>query len=176
MRKIVLYIAMSLDGYIADKNGGVDWLNGQEENASLPDTYSRFIRNVDTVIMGWKTYHQVVTELSPGEWVYSGLTSYIITHKSAVSTPQIQFTAQDPCILAKRLRKEPGKNIWICGGADIVRQLMRENLIDVYHICIIPVILGDGIRLFNQTANHINLKLTDNLIYNGITELVYERR
>ncbi len=138
MRKIVLYIAMSLDGYIADKNGGIDWLNGQEENASLPDTYSRFIRNVDTV--------------------------------------KIQFTAQDPCILAKRLRKEPGKNIWICGGADIVRQLMRENLIDVYHICIIPVILGDGIRLFNQTANHINLKLTDNLTYNGITELVYERR
>ncbi len=138
MRKIVLYIAMSLDGYIADKNGGIDWLNGQEENASLPDTYSRFIRNVDTV--------------------------------------KIQFTAQDPCILAKRLRKEPGKNIWICGGVDIVRQLMRENLIDVYHICIIPVILGDGIRLFNQTANHINLKLTDNLTYNGITELVYERR
>lgn len=58
MRKIVLFIAMSLDGYIADRNGNVDWLNGQSEKEENMDAYSNFIKDVDTVIMGWNTYHQ----------------------------------------------------------------------------------------------------------------------
>ena len=63
MKKVSLFIAMSLDGYIADSNGRVDWLNGQSENEENIDTYSEFIQNIDTVIMGWNTYHQIVTEL-----------------------------------------------------------------------------------------------------------------
>ena len=74
MRKVVLYIAMSLDGYIADSTGKVDWLNGHGSEEENVDTYSAFIRDVDTVIMGWNTYDQVTTELSPDEWVYKGLT------------------------------------------------------------------------------------------------------
>ena len=63
MRKIVLFIAMSLDGYIADTDGGVDWLAGQEDDAAeSDDSYAEFVNSVDTVIMGWKTYHQIVTE------------------------------------------------------------------------------------------------------------------
>ena len=61
MRKIVLFIAMSLDGYIADRNGNVDWLNGQNEKEETMDVYSDFIKDVDTVVMGWNTYYQVVT-------------------------------------------------------------------------------------------------------------------
>ncbi len=71
MRKVVLFIAMSLDGYIADRNGGVYWLSGEDENAENDDTYLSFVKDVDTVIMGWNTYHQVVEELSPSEWIYS---------------------------------------------------------------------------------------------------------
>ena len=84
MRKVVLFIAMSLDGYIADSEGGVGWLKGQDEDEGDGDVYTSFLRDVDTVIMGWNTYHQVVTELSPSEWVYAGLTSCIITHSTAV--------------------------------------------------------------------------------------------
>lgn len=65
MRKITLFIAMSLDGYIADNNGGVNWLNGQENDSENIDVYSEFVKDIDTVIMGWNTYHQIVTELSP---------------------------------------------------------------------------------------------------------------
>lgn len=65
MRKVSLYIAMSLDGYIADRNGSVDWLNGQDGDTENIDTYSTFIKDMDTVIMGWNTYHQITTELSP---------------------------------------------------------------------------------------------------------------
>ena len=69
MRKVTLFIAVSLDGYIADRNGDVNWLKGQEEYGDNFGSYSEFISGIDTVIMGWNTYHQVVTELSPDEWV-----------------------------------------------------------------------------------------------------------
>lgn len=85
MRKVVLFIAMSLDGYIADEHGNVDWLNGQDMSVENIDTYSVFMRDVDTVIMGWDTYHQIVTELSPTEWIYANLTSYVITHRKLPS-------------------------------------------------------------------------------------------
>ena len=69
MRKVSLFIAMSLDGYIADSKGGVDWLNGHGNYDENTDTYSEFAKTIDTILMGWNTYHQIVTELSPMEWV-----------------------------------------------------------------------------------------------------------
>lgn len=62
MRKIVLFIAMSLDGYIADSNGGVDWLKGQSDDTENIDVYSQFVKDVDTILMGWNTYHQVTSK------------------------------------------------------------------------------------------------------------------
>lgn len=176
MRKVVLFIAMSLDGYIADEQGNVDWLNGQNNNEDNIDTYSVFIKDVDTVIMGWNTYHQIVTELSPKEWVYADLTSYVITHRECASTDRIIFTGKNPCDIVNELKQEQGKNIWICGGADIIRQLMESDLIDEYYISVIPTILGSGIRLFGTISKEMKLRLVCTQTYNGITDLVYTRR
>ncbi len=176
MRKVTLFIAMSLDGYIADKDGGVDWLNGQEEDGENMDTYSEFIKTIDTIIMGWNTYHQVITELSPEEWVYPEQISYVITHREIPSTERIRFTSESPCDLVKRLREEEGNGIWICGGASIVRQLMETDLIDTLHISVIPTLLGDGVRLFGPLEKEQKLRLVKTQSYNGITDLVYEKR
>ncbi|MDO5550432.1 MAG: dihydrofolate reductase family protein [Lachnospiraceae bacterium] len=176
MRTVVLFLAMSLDGYIADRNGGVDWLSGQSEQEESIDTYAAFVKDIDTVIMGWNTYHQVVTELSPGEWIYSDLTSYVVTHRELPSTEQIIFTKEDPCALVKKLKQEPGKDIWICGGSKVIQQLMEEDLIDRYYISVIPTILGDGIRLFGTMEKEIKLQLIKTQTYNGITDLVYQHR
>ena len=176
MRKVTLFIAMSLDGYIADKDGGVDWLNGQEEDGENMDTYSEFIKTIDTIIMGWNTYHQVITELSPEEWVYPEQISYVITHREITSTERIHFTSESPCDLVKRLREEEGNGIWICGGASIVRQLMETDLIDTLHISVIPTLLGDGVRLFGPLEKEQKLRLVKTQSYNGITDLVYEKR
>ena len=176
MRKTILYIAMSLDGYIADKNGSVDWLTGQGTDEENVDTYSEFIKDIDTVVMGWNTYAQVITELSPGKWPYENLTSYIITHRNEKPAEKIRFVREDPCELIMRLRKMQGKNIWICGGAGIIQPLIKGNLIDEYYISIIPAILGDGIPLFGKRETEIQLQLKYTRTYNGITELVYVRR
>ena len=176
MRKVTLYIAMSLDGYIADSSGNVDWLNGQDSDAENMNTYSAFIKDIDTVVMGWNTYHQVATELSPNEWIYSAFTSYIISHRVLPSTENLKFVQDDPCRIVQKLKQEPGQGIWICGGAKIVQPLVRADLIDEYYISIIPTLLGSGIRLWGETEKEVKLKLTRAQSYNGITELVYMRR
>lgn len=176
MRKVTLFIAMSLDGYVADKDGGVDWLNGQEEDGENMDTYSEFIKTIDTIIMGWNTYHQLTSELSPEEWVYPEQVSFVITHREILSTERIRFTSESPCDLVKRLREEEGNGIWICGGASIVRQLMETDLIDTLHISVIPTLLGDGVRLFGPLEKEQKLRLVKTQSYNGITDLVYEKR
>ena len=176
MRKVVLFIAMSLEGYIADLNGSVDWLNGQRDEVENEDTYSEFVKDIDTVVMGWKTYYQVVTELSPSEWVYSDFISYVITHKERTSTDKIRFIHESPSNLVRRLKEEDGKDIWICGGASIVQQLMQDGLIDKFYISIIPTILGSGVRLFGPLDVELKLKLMENRNYNGIMEVIYEKR
>ena len=176
MRKIVLFIAMSLDGYIADTDGGVDWLAGQDYDVEGDDSYAAFVNSVDTVIMGFKTYHQIVTELSPGQWVYDNLQSYVITHRNCTPKSNITFVSENPCTLVSGLKQKDGKDIWICGGADIVHQLMQKELIDKYYISIIPTILGNGIRLFDATDKKTDLRLISSKSSNGIVELVYERR
>ena len=176
MRKVVLFIAMSLDGYIADRNGGVAWLNGHGDDNQNRDTYTEFAQDIDTVLMGWNTYHQVVTELSPQQWVYNKFTTYVLTHKTCSSSQQIYFTNENPVLLLERLKQEAGKDIWICGGANLVKQLVSENMIDKYYISVIPTLLGNGVRLFGDMDREIKLKLCQTQTYNGITDLIYMRR
>ena len=78
--------------------------------------------------------------------------------------------------MIKDLKEENGENIWICGGAGIANQLIKCDLIDVYHITVIPIILGDGIRLFSDENKLINLNLMSTDVTNGMVELVYKRK
>lgn len=178
MRKTILYIAVSLDGYIADSKGSASWIGGQDKDMEIEDTFTPFFSNVDTVIMGRNTYDQIVTELSPDQWPYEGATTYVLTH-NAVSddTENIRFKNMDVCRLVEELKqKSGGKDIWICGGANVARQLIAENQIDIYHLAVIPVILGSGIRLFSVSGPKIDLELTGTKEYNGIIEMTYRHR
>lgn len=175
MKKVRLFIAMSLDGYIADRAGSVNWLTGQGEDDTV-DAYSEFVKDIDTVVMGWNTYHQIITELSPDEWVYNDFKTYVVTHNKRTSSDKICFTDESPVALVKRLKEESGKDIWICGGANIIQQLVQEDLIACYYITVIPTILGAGIRLFENTDHEIELRLQKTQAYNGMVDLVYTKR
>lgn len=117
-----------------------------------------------------------MTELSPAEWIYANLTSYVITHRQLPSKKEIFFTGKAPSDLVRELKTKEGKGIWICGGASIAQQLIQNDLIDEYYISVIPTLLGSGIRLFGTTPDEIKLKLVSTQTYNGIVELIYTRR
>lgn len=176
MRKVVLYIAMSLDGYIADAAGGVAWLGGDGSEKNHPGSYPAFYESVDTILLGYTTYHQIRTELFPEKWIYSGKTSYVMTHKNLPSTEEIIFTDKSAGELIGDLRCQSGKDIWLCGGANIANQFMNLNLIDRYCVTVIPTILGDGIRLFEKHGTENKLSFVSTKQYNGMIDLVYERR
>lgn len=178
MRKVILYIAVSLDGYIADSIGSVDWISGQDDNVEPEDTFTPFFSNVDTVIMGRHTYDQIANELSPGQWPYERATTYVLTHHIDTDhTENIRFRNTDACRLVEELKQESaGKDIWICGGAEVAQRLISENRIDIYHLTVIPTLLGSGIRLFGTTAQRIDLEMIETKKYNGIIEMVYSRR
>ncbi len=188
MRKIILYIAMSLDGYIADKNYNISWLSGDGSDEKNIGSYDEFIKSVDTILLGSKTYNQIVSELSPDFWVYSEQKTFVLTNKDLTSCNEIKkandviknediiFTNDTLLALVENLKAEKGKNIWICGGAQLVKDAVKDNLIDIYHITVIPTILGDGIHLFTPQEKELKLKFVSMRQYNGIVDLVYKKR
>lgn len=175
MREISLFIAMSLDGYIADAGGGVDWLGGQGDDNCGFDAYSLFIEDIDTIIMGWNTYRQVAEELAPGAWPYDAQTTYVITHRDMPSSDKVRFVNMHPAQLATKLRAQSGGGIWVCGGANVCRQLIDADMIDRYYITVIPTLLGSGIRLF-EGGQERKLRLIETRAYDGMVDIVYRRR
>lgn len=176
MRKAILYIAMSVDGYIAKNNGDVSWLSGDGSEPEASGSYPSFYETIDTVIIGWNTYHQIITELSPERNPYEGKISYVLTHKKRENTADTFFVNEDIIDFIQALKKQAGKSIWICGGASVIQQLIENDMIDEYHISIIPVLLGKGIKLFNDNFNEKQFRLMDTEKYNGIVDLIYEKR
>lgn len=171
-RRTMLYIAMSLDGYIADSGGGVSWLPEPEGDGG---GYEAFAEGIDTVVMGMTTYRQVVEELSPGNWPYFFARTLVFTHSPPPARPGIAFCREDPAAVVRRLKGEAGKSIWICGGAKLAVQLMRADLIDEYQLAVAPVLLGDGVRLFADGRPAQPLELADCRTEDGLVYLTYRR-
>lgn len=175
-RNIVLYIAMSLDGFIARNNGEVDWLSGSSGDPNVDTGFDEFYSSVDTVVMGRTTYEQVINELSPDAWVYEGKKCYVATTRNYESDSQVEFISEDITGFIKGLKSQEGKDIWLVGGGKLINQFIKENLVDKYIITIIPTILGGGIQLFLEDNPEIKLKLIETKVVDGMVELTYVRR
>ncbi len=173
MRQVVLFIAMSLDGYIASPDGGIDWLGGERAQENVAGSYERFIVGVSDIVMGYNTYRQLTTELLPGAWPYAEKATYVLTHRKVEQAAGVVATQEPLSALIARLKRQPSGEIWICGGASVANQCMREGLIDRYHINVMPTLRGAGIRLFDGLEEPIALRLISTESYNGIVDLVY---
>lgn len=155
MREIVLYIAASLDGYIADPNGNIDWLLAYDATQS---DYAAFLDTVDTIIMGHTTYTQLTTQLSPDVWPYADKEVYVASHQTHPISNLVTFV-KDPVKLVTQLKEEEGKVIWIVGGGKIIASLFDAKLIDTLILTTVPVSIGKGIPLFpNKPLNFTLVK------------------
>ncbi|AKP67431.1 dihydrofolate reductase family protein [Companilactobacillus ginsenosidimutans] len=175
-RKVILFIAQTLDGYIAEVNGNIDFLT---EDFDPDQEYDQMISHIDTVVMGRTTYDQVVNELSPDVYPYVDFQNYILTSRPGDDLDQfdyINFVNDDVVKLVEDLKKQSSdKDIWIVGGGSIVTPLVNANIIDTYQIGIVPVVLGNGIPLFSDKTNHTTLKLTSTKKVGGIAYLEYTK-
>lgn len=162
MRKTIVYIAMSLDGYIADAKGSVAFLDAYGINGELEHDYDDFISRVDTLIMGKRTYDQIHDELFVDAWPYTGITSVIFTHQTIKANSDIIFCNQDLTEWVRHEKEKQGGDIWIVGGASIIHQLQEAKLIDEWIITIIPTLLGNGISLFqtSETVRKLHYQYT----------------
>lgn len=175
-RKIILYIATSIDGFIADSKGGIDWLGAGGEATEVDTSYEDFYGSVDTVVMGRTTYDQVVNELAPGNYPYADVDSYVLTSRPTENSEKIVFTSKEVTQLVEELKMEEGGNIWIVGGSSVVMPLMKENLIDEYQLAIVPIILGEGIRLFQEFSPSLQVTTTEVSTVNGLVYTKYVKR
>lgn len=175
-RKVVLYISMSLDGYLATKDDDLSWLDKfQIEGEDYG--YGAVYKEVDTYIIGRLTYDKILS-LTGGKLPQAAsYKCYVITRQSKNSENGVEFYNGQIDTLIKSLKAEKGKNIVCDGGGQVVKLLMEKNLIDEYIISIIPIILGDGKRLFVGGTPLIDLELLGVKSFDsGLSQLHYLRK
>ncbi len=170
-RKVILYIATSLDGYIAKPNDDLHFLSiVQKEGEDYG--YGSFIDSVDTVILGRKTYEWVLTQVP--EFPHADKTTYVITRTKRQSIGTTHFYTGNLKELVLKLKDEKGKTIFIDGGAEIVNELLKDSLIDEFIISIVPILLGSGTKLFNDGRPEQSLQLLTSKQYEkGFVQLHY---
>lgn len=172
--KIILYISMSLDGFIARKNGSVDFLDPYNESGE-DFGYKKFYDSVGTIIMGNNTYQQFGSSKEFKEY-YKGKPIFVFSRKNKGKKENVTFISGDVKKNVKTLKPKNSKNIWLLGGASLVDEFLKHDLIDEYIITIIPILLGDGISLFKENREEEKLKLIKvNNFSLGVVQLHYNR-
>ena len=172
-RKLVLFIATSLDGYIATKNESLDWLfkvEGEGDNG-----YSEFYETVDTILMGRKTYDWIVNHETEG-FPYSNKECYVFSRSVSEDNKDVKFVNEDIVDFTNQLKNEKGKNIWIVGGGELLHDFIKEKLVDELIITVAPIIIGTGIALFKEDKYELELTLKGTRSFNQFVELHYEMK
>ena len=143
MRKLKLYIAMSLDGYIAGPNGDIDWL---DIDGDADYGYQEFYGSIDTTLMGNSTYSVTLTV---DKFPYQDKTNFVFTRGTPPpDTVHVQFVSGDITAFVCSLKQQPGKDIWLVGGGQINTVMLNADLIDQLILTIFPLVLGEGVPLF----------------------------
>lgn len=167
---VYFYGCITMDGYLADKNHNLDWLN--QTGTTEETDYEEFYKNMDITIMGKRTFDEI-QKAGNMELFYPTTQNYVFTHSD--KTGQNGFTAinTDVVEFVKQINRD--KNIWIIGGNTILAPLLDHNLVDYIIVQIAPVLLGAGISLFTQKEALKRFRLKEVKKYGQFAELVYEK-
>ena len=168
MRKLMLFIATSLDGYIARPSGSIDWMFTDHDYG-----YPEFFAGIDTVVMGRKTYELA---LSFGAYPYEGTEGFVFSRGARPADGNVAFVAHDPAAFVDGLKHRDGKDIWLVGGSDLIAQCLAHDLVDELIISVHPLLLGQGIPLFAPGLLERELVLTRSESFaSGLVQSSYRR-
>ncbi len=178
MRKVILDLAVTLDGYIEGSNGEIDWCIMDDDM-----DFGSFLSTIDTVFFGrvsfdnWGKYQP---DNNLNEATFNLWKNIQTKHKYIFSTQQSQYNnakiiSSDILNKVAAIKNEVGKDIWLFGGASIIKTFIQLNLIDTYRISIHPIVLGSGKPLFENIQDRVKLKLIkSNVFKSGVVQLIYE--
>lgn len=173
MAHVILYIACSLDGFIARRDGGIDWLSIVDREGE-DYGYADFYASVDAVVMGRATY-ELTTSFEA--WPYPGKKSVVFTRQRLRTVrDDVEFVSGDVAAVVSRLEGGGARRFWLVGGGELVTAFQRAHLIDEYIVSIIPILLGDGIPLFAPPGADAPLELLASRQYDsGLVQLHYRK-
>ncbi|UMY64978.1 MULTISPECIES: dihydrofolate reductase family protein [unclassified Flavobacterium] len=176
MRNITLFIACSLDGYIAKPNDDLRFLKLVEKQGE-DYGYADFIESIDTILVGRRTYDYVCKEIGPSHYDNGKRDVYVITRTEREQTERTFFYTGNIAELAGQLKRGKGKNIYCDGGAELVNELLHHDLIDELTISVIPILLGQGTKLFKDGRPEKLLQFREVKAFDsGLVQLYYTRK
>lgn len=173
MRKLILYIAVSLDGKIAGPDDDVSWLEEMPNPDQLDYDYTALNEQIDTTIMGNTTYRWIKKQPIP--FPYIDTKNYVITrNKELESNDEVSFLSENIPEFISELQQKEGKDIWLIGGAAVNKLCLNANLIDEMRVFVMPILLGEGVPLFADGYERKLPKLISSSTYSsGVCELRY---
>lgn len=174
MRKLVSYIAISLDGKIADAEGEVGWLDTINHPEDEDYGYASFMETIDTTVMGNTTYQQVLGFDMP--FPYKEQKNYVFTRNRDLKEDEYAtFITSDHAKRLKEIKQEQGKDIWLIGGGEVNTLCLQASFLDEMIVHVMPFIVGKGIPIFSDAELMQHLELTSSKVYSsGVMELRYK--
>ncbi len=166
-----MYIAASLDGYIATEDDSLEWLfktEGEGDNG-----YSDFYNTVDTILIGRRTYDWII-EVEKGNFPYKDKECYVFSNSQKGKNENVEFVNKDVVEFTNELKRRNGENIWLVGGGNLLHSFIKERLVDEFIVTVAPTLIGSGIPLFNKTDFELELRLKSIRQFNQFAELHYE--
>ena len=171
-RKIIVYIATSADGYIARKDGAVDWLDRPRTAGDYG--MAAFYKTIDTVLWGRKTW-DLAMGMGAGGGSRSKIKTYVFSHNPPPAKSKVPYVSEAIKDFATRLRQEKGKDIWMMGGGGIIASFLDAREIDEFIIHVIPTFIGEGIPLIESRRRTVQLELLESHAYeDGVVKLHYK--
>lgn len=174
--KVTIHMVSSLDGFIANQEGDVDWMTPHDSYPQgkilTKDDIEKFVNSIDCYVMGSRTYDHA-RELG---WPYGETPVIVLSHRQRSSDKKsVQFYRGELHHLIHDQLKVKFQNIWVVGGAETIKSFVQSQLVDEIVITIMPILLGHGLPFFNNIGLEIKLHLLNSVAYNdGMVELTYQ--
>jgi len=183
MAKVTIHMAASLDGFIARKDGGTDWLETSDEYAAGesmdPAVVEAFLKSIDCYVMGSRTYETAMAFDAKGlGWVYGDKPTFVLTSRELPRVRDtVEFHSGDLAQFVNNILRPRFGSIWFVGGGAVSGQCLDLGLVDELRYSILPILVGEGIRFFEKVDRDVPLHLTEVKAYkSGMVGLCYEVR